>query len=107
MLTGEQSYLDDALRLYAWTNATLQDPNDGLYYDNINLSGHIDKVKLTYNTALMIRANCLFYMATGKPSYLAEAKTPGRGFHPPMGRQRYGRGQGRRQIQPPAPRRFH
>jgi mannose/cellobiose epimerase-like protein (N-acyl-D-glucosamine 2-epimerase family) len=77
MLTGTQSYLDEALRLYAWINATLQDPKDGLYYDHIDLDGRVAQFKLTYNTALMIRANCLFYQATGKDSYLAEARRLG------------------------------
>jgi uncharacterized protein YyaL (SSP411 family) len=77
MLTGTQSYLDDAYRLYAWMNQTLQDPKDGLYYDHIDIDGRIAKFKLTYNTALMIRANCLFYLATGNNSYLTEAKRLG------------------------------
>jgi uncharacterized protein YyaL (SSP411 family) len=74
MLTGEQSYLDDSFRLYTWTNAKLQDPSDGLFYDNIRIDGSVDKMKLTYNTALMIRANCLLYLATGNDLYLLRAR---------------------------------
>jgi hypothetical protein len=77
MLTGDPSYLESGYSLYAWINATLQDPKDGLYYDNIHLDGTTEKFKLTYNTALMIRANCLFYLATGKEGYLLEARRLG------------------------------
>ncbi len=76
-LTHNQADLDAALRLYTWINATLQDPSDGLYYDNINIDGRVAKFKLTYNTALMIRANCLLYKVSGKDSYLTEAKRLG------------------------------
>ncbi len=72
-LTKDVKYLETAKRLYAWTNAHLQD-KDGLYWDNIKLSGKVDTRKFTYNTALMIRANCLFYQLTKEAPYLAEAQ---------------------------------
>ena len=72
-LTKEERYLDIARRLYAWTNSHLQD-TDGLYFDSINLEGRIGRRKFTYNTALMIRANCLFHKITGEARYLEEAK---------------------------------
>ncbi len=62
-----------AKRLYAWTNAHLQDA-DGLYWDNISLDGKIEKTKWTYNTALMIRANVGLWRATKDAKYLAEAR---------------------------------
>lgn len=51
--------------LYAWLNAKLQDPADGLYWDNLVLEGEkVDERKYTYNTALMIRANVQFARIT-------------------------------------------
>jgi uncharacterized protein YyaL (SSP411 family) len=75
--TKKQQYLDSALRLYAWVRAHLQD-QDGLYFDNINLQGEVARFKLTYNTALMIRANCLLYEITSDPKYIAEAQREGK-----------------------------
>ena len=72
-LTGKQEYLETARRIHAWTKRHLQD-DDGLYWDNIRLDGRVDRRKFTYNTALMIRANCLFHEITGEPTWLVEAR---------------------------------
>ncbi len=72
-LTGEGKYLETAKRLYAWVNSHLQDA-DGLYWDNIRLDGRVNRQKYSYNSALMIRANCLFHKITGEVRYLDEAK---------------------------------
>lgn len=72
-LTRRQEYLITARRLTLWTNAHLQD-TDGLYWDNIKLNGVIDKTKWSYNTALMLRANCLLYQETHENAYLEEAR---------------------------------
>ncbi len=72
-LTGEDKYLDTAKRLYAWVNSHLQ-AEDGLYWDNIRLDGQVNRQKFSYNSALMIRANCLFHKITGEARYLEEAK---------------------------------
>lgn len=72
-LTKEDQYLEIARRLYTWTNSRLQD-TDGLYWDNIRLDGRVNRRKFSYNTALMIRANCLFHEITGEARYLEEAK---------------------------------
>ncbi|MCW3099462.1 MAG: putative alpha,6-mannanase [Chthonomonadaceae bacterium] len=71
--THKRDYLDTALRLYRWTNQNLQD-TDGLYFDNVNANGKLDKMKWTYNTALMLRANCQFYKITHDKAYLTEAE---------------------------------
>lgn len=73
-VTAKPEYLETAERLYAWTNRWLQDPSDGLYWDNVALNGEVDERKYTYNTALMIRANALFHAVTGEASYLGEAQ---------------------------------
>jgi predicted alpha-1,6-mannanase (GH76 family) len=72
-ITREDKYLETAKRLYTWTNSHLQD-EDGLYWDAIKLDGRVNKRKFSYNTALMIRANCLFHAITGEARYLDEAR---------------------------------
>lgn len=67
-------YLERARRLYAWTKSRLQDPEDGLYWDNIALDGRIEKTKWSYNTALMLRSAVELHELTGEPEYLADAK---------------------------------
>lgn len=65
--------LETAKRIDAWTVANLQD-SDGLFWDNISLNGRVDRRKYSYNSALMIRANCLFHRITGEPKWLTEAQ---------------------------------
>lgn len=72
-VTHKADYLDIAKRLYVWTNAHLQDA-DGLYWDNISLDGKVEKTKFTYNTALMLRADALFYDITHEQKYLDEGQ---------------------------------
>jgi mannose/cellobiose epimerase-like protein (N-acyl-D-glucosamine 2-epimerase family) len=72
-VTHRAAYLDTAKRLYVWTNAHLQD-TDGLYWDNVKLDGQVEKTKFTYNTALMLRADALFYGITREKTYLDEAE---------------------------------
>jgi predicted alpha-1,6-mannanase (GH76 family) len=47
--------LAKAKALYAWTKEKLQDPVDGLFWDNLTLDGRMDKTKWSYNSALMLR----------------------------------------------------
>ncbi|HMS54477.1 MAG TPA: glycoside hydrolase family 76 protein [Fimbriimonadaceae bacterium] len=54
--TKEKRLVDKARELTLWTRKHLEDPSDGLYWDNLGNDGRIDKTKWTYNTALMIRA---------------------------------------------------
>ena len=61
------------IKIKDWTDKTLQD-KDGLYWDNINLKGEIQKQKWTYNTALMIRTDVLLYQLRHTPADLAEAR---------------------------------
>lgn len=65
--------LEWAKRLYDWTNTNLQD-SDGLFWDNVDLNGKIEKTKWTYNTALMIRTNIGLWRITKEPKYLQEAR---------------------------------
>lgn len=70
---GDKDQLDWAQKIRTWTNANLCD-QDGLYWDNVKLDGHIEKTKWTYNTALMIRTDVLLYQIKGDKSALREAE---------------------------------
>lgn len=69
----KNDYLDTALRLHKWMHDTLRD-TDGLYWDHIRVDGHAHKDKVSYNSGLMIRAECLLYEETGDEKYLREAQ---------------------------------
>jgi uncharacterized protein YyaL (SSP411 family) len=61
-----------------WTQQKLQ-AKDGLYDDRIIVAtGEVKRGKLTYNSALMLRAELGLYRATGKAEYLDEAKRIGK-----------------------------
>lgn len=63
-----------AQKILTWTNANLQRPN-GLFADSKQLFGGTrNEAQLTYNSALMLRANLGFYRLTGKTPYLVEAQ---------------------------------
>jgi len=72
-LTHKPEYLATAQRLYTWTNTHLQD-KDGLFFDNQRLDGEVEQTKWSYNSALMIRTNCLFHAITHDKKYLREAQ---------------------------------
>jgi len=72
--TQQPQHREAARRIYDWTSARLQDGEDGLFWDNVRLDGAVDRRKFTYNSALMIRANCLLYQLDGDNRYLAEAQ---------------------------------
>lgn len=72
--TENQKYLDMGRALYDWTRSTLKDPEDDLYYDNINLAGKVDKHKYPYNSGQMIQAAALLYKATGEMNYRDDAQ---------------------------------
>nr|WP_321375676.1 glycoside hydrolase family 76 protein [uncultured Bacteroides sp.] len=72
--TGEKSFLDKGTRLYEWTKRNLQDKSDELYYDNINLSGHIGKAKYPYNSGQMLQAASLLYKLSKNKDYLDDAQ---------------------------------
>jgi uncharacterized protein YyaL (SSP411 family) len=64
-----------AKRIVAWTNDQLQDDEDGLFFDNKKVAtGQVNRDKLTYNTALMIRANLSLHRLTGQEAYLHETE---------------------------------
>ncbi len=72
--TEDARYLEQGRALYDWTKRTLMDPEDGLYFDNMNLEGRIGRAKFAYNSGQMVQAGVLLYEATGDESYLADAE---------------------------------
>ncbi|WP_207947752.1 glycoside hydrolase family 76 protein [Occultella glacieicola] len=73
LITGEERYLDWALRFVEWTDQYLLAPN-GLYWDNIKLDGTIDERHYSYNQGVPIGTYTLLYEATGDEQYLARAE---------------------------------
>ncbi|MES2463891.1 MAG: glycoside hydrolase family 76 protein [Armatimonadota bacterium] len=65
--------LEWATKIRDWTNSRLLDA-DGLYWDNVNLDGKIEKTKWSYNTALMIYTNVLFGQLQKDKKSLTEAR---------------------------------
>ena len=72
--TGEQAYLDWAVRIMEWLDATLYDERTGVYHDHIRLDGTIDEAKYTYNAGTPLHAFALLYEQTGDVSYLERAR---------------------------------
>lgn len=73
-LTKEDKYLDRAIQLYQWLKDVLQDPEDYLYWDNVNNEMEVSKEKFTYNSGQPMQAACLLYQITGDMQYLADAQ---------------------------------
>jgi hypothetical protein len=68
------SLVDQARKIVAWTVSALQ-ADDGLFDDRkVVASGEVKRGKLTYNSALMLRALLGLYRATGKKEYLEQAQ---------------------------------
>lgn len=78
MATGEQFYLDWAIKIYNWMDEKLVDPEDHLLWDNVDYDSdgneRIDKAKFTYNSGCYLSAAVLLYEITGEEGYLASAR---------------------------------
>lgn len=79
--TNDASYLQRAIETYAWTKDNLMDKEDGVYWDNMSLSGELDKRKYTYNSGQMIEAGVLLYKQTKNDEYLSDAQKTALGTH--------------------------
>ncbi len=66
-----------AKKITQWTTSNLQLEN-GLFADSIGMDGGMNRAQLTYNSALMLRANLGLYRATLDARYLTEAKRIGK-----------------------------
>ena len=80
-LTKDKKYLDKAKETYAWTRKHLCDPDDFLYWDNINLKGKVSKDKYAYNSGQMMQSASLLYQFTGQEKYLTDAQNIAKGCH--------------------------
>lgn len=65
--------LEKAKSIYQWTKKNLQDPADGLYWDNLSLGGKVEKTKWTYNSALMLRSAKALFAVTKDAAYKSDA----------------------------------
>lgn len=72
--TGDQQYLDWAIRIMEWLEATLYDEVSGVYWDHISIDGRIDRTRWSYNTGTPMEASCRLYTATGDDTWLQKAK---------------------------------
>ena len=72
-LTRRAAYLQWAKRMYHWVRLCLRETS-GLYADNIDLSGTIDRSIFIYNQGTMLGTEALLYQATGNAEYLAHAQ---------------------------------
>jgi hypothetical protein len=70
-------WAEAARKAVEWTTTKLQ-AKDGLFADRIIVTtGEVKRGKLTYNSALMLRANLELYRRTGGTNYLDQAKRIG------------------------------
>ena len=72
-ITHRGAYLKWAKRMYHWVRLCLRE-SSGLYADNIDLRGTIDKSIFIYNQGTMLGAEVLLYELTGDARYLARAR---------------------------------
>jgi hypothetical protein len=73
-----ETWIQAATKTVEWTQSHLQ-ASDGLYEDRVIVAtGEVKKGKLTYNSALMLRANLGLFQETGNARFLEEAKRIGK-----------------------------
>jgi len=93
-LTGDEAYLTWGRRMYEWTRRCMQSP-EGLYWNDIDLEGNINRTLWIYNDGAMIGAGALLYRLTGDEAYLRQAQRTAEAA------LRYFGSGGRLYIQPP------
>ncbi|NDV63674.1 glycoside hydrolase family 76 protein [Bacteroides sp. 224] len=88
LATGQQEYLDGALKCYNWLMTYMQDPTDHLFWDNArpgssdpNTVGDIEKNKYSYNSGQPLQAACLLYKITNDQKYLDDAYEIAKAIH--------------------------
>ncbi len=93
-LTHKESYLEWGKRMYEWTRTCMQSP-EGLYWNDIDMQGNINKALWIYNDGAMVGAGALLYRITGETTYLRQAE------HTAQAAMQYFGSGGRYYIQPP------
>ncbi|MDR0510930.1 MAG: glycoside hydrolase family 76 protein [Rikenellaceae bacterium] len=71
--TQDESYLNDAKKIYAWEKSTLLNQATGAIADNMQQGGTISGGPLTYNQGTMMGAGYMLFKITGEKHYLDEA----------------------------------
>ncbi|MFF7365499.1 glycoside hydrolase family 76 protein [Streptomyces sp. NPDC008125] len=71
-ITGTSRYLASSRRFYDWTNTHLRTP-EGLYWDNLDLTGSVDRTVWSYNQGVPVGVGVLLYEATRDRTYLDRA----------------------------------
>lgn len=74
LATRNPKYLKQGEDLYQWTKTNLQDPSDGIYWDNKNLRGKVQTWKFAYNSGQMLQSAALQYKITRNEEMLHEAQ---------------------------------
>lgn len=72
--TKQRDCLSFARRVYTWTQATLRDPVDGLYWDSVDLKSKFGKDKWSYNSGLMLQDAAELYAITKDEAYANDAR---------------------------------
>jgi hypothetical protein len=72
-LTGQEQYLQFAVKAYEWVRRCLQQPVN-LYADHIGNRGVVEPALWSYNQGSMIGAGTLLFQATGNSGYLFQAR---------------------------------
>ncbi|SFB94286.1 Glycosyl hydrolase family 76 [Parapedobacter composti] len=72
--TKDSAFLEQGKVWYTWTKQRLQDPADGLYWDNVRVDGRVDQRKYPYNSGQMLQSAALLYGVTGDATYLNDAQ---------------------------------
>lgn len=72
--TQIENYKEWGIKVYGWLRSYLYDTTTGAVYDNIKISGSIDKVSLSYNQGTFMGSALALYEITGKEQYLVDAK---------------------------------
>lgn len=63
-----------ATAIYDWVNKNLRDPETRLYWDHVDVDGKVEKTFWSYNSAMMLKANCLLYLSTSDEKYAERAR---------------------------------
>src|SRR5579862_3395397 len=71
--THNASYLTWSQTMLAWLDRCMLAPN-GLYWDHIDLKGHVNTAQWSYNQGSVIAADVLLYRTTGDPTVLGRAE---------------------------------
>jgi hypothetical protein len=71
--TAQDSYLEWGKKMYQWNRTCLHSP-EGLYWNDMDFNGVINKTFWIYNSGAMIGASGLLYRITGDSLYLQQAQ---------------------------------